>query len=546
MPEIKETRIIGPPGTGKTTYLSRQIGLAAEKHGGDAVLVTSFAKASAQELVGRNLAIPKTNVGTLHSHCYRTLDCKKVAETEIKEFNREYPDYAIREVRLKADDDVEDMEEPPWETPEKTKGDELYSYSQLLRAGCTPLDVWPKEVREFHQAWTDWKDGNSLIDFTGLIETCVEQTECAPGGPSVIFVDEAQDLSRLEMRLIRKWGHHAEHLVLAGDPWQCIYSFKGADPMVMDGTPLPKEHRPILHQSYRVSKAVHATAMRFMRQMPDYEPIEYLPTEEQGSISCNFATWKNPDDAISAAERFIDRGESVMFLGSCSYMLEPLKHELRNRALPFWNPYRKKRGDWNPLQPRKGVSASNRVLSFLSQRLNGGWTMAEAQKWVEPLADVIFRKGVKKMIKDWIVDKDGDGFVPDPDAAECSNWFRSPAHAERALGRDLNWYRDHLLSSKIRPLEYVIEIVDRGGVGSLTEQPKIILGSIHSVKGGQADHVFLFPDISREARDSAETSDYSLAESFRLFYVAITRARSSVTLCADAGRPMSFLPGVFY
>jgi superfamily I DNA/RNA helicase len=368
----------------------------------------------------------------------------------------------------------------------------------------------------------------------------------------VIFVDEAQDLSLLEMRLIKKWAKRCEHLVMAGDPFQSIFSFKGADPAVMDGTPLPKEHRPVLHQSYRVSREVHRVAMRFLELMPGYRPIEYLPTEQDGySQICPLADWRNPEPAIDRVEQIIDRGESVMVLASCSYMIDRVKAELRSRAIPFHNPYRRRRGDWNPLVPRKGVSSADRVAAFLSQRLNGGWTMAEAQKWSDPLVDVIFRKGVKKMIRDWVIDKDGGGFVPDPDAAECSNWFRSPADAERALKRDLEWYQKHLLGSKVQPMTFPLRIADERGAGALKESPQVVIGSIHSVKGGEADHVILFPDLSPEAFAASAESEERLAEAFRVFYVGITRARQGVILCDDCGRfarggPMPYLEEAFH
>ena len=47
----REYQIFGPPGTGKTTYLANQIKLAAEKFGPQAVLVASFTRAAATELL---------------------------------------------------------------------------------------------------------------------------------------------------------------------------------------------------------------------------------------------------------------------------------------------------------------------------------------------------------------------------------------------------------------------------------------------------------------------------------------------------------------
>ncbi|MFP5222634.1 MAG: hypothetical protein ACLGSA_10125 [Acidobacteriota bacterium] len=88
---MKERRVYGPPGTGKTTYLSRQIERAADKFGGEKVLVASCTRTAAVGLVGRDLPVPERAVGTLHSHCYHALGRPKLADAGVKEFNEQYP-----------------------------------------------------------------------------------------------------------------------------------------------------------------------------------------------------------------------------------------------------------------------------------------------------------------------------------------------------------------------------------------------------------------------------------------------------------------------
>ena len=52
-----EYRILGPPGTGKTTSTSDQVRRAAEKYGSDRVMATSFSRAAAAELANCDLPI---------------------------------------------------------------------------------------------------------------------------------------------------------------------------------------------------------------------------------------------------------------------------------------------------------------------------------------------------------------------------------------------------------------------------------------------------------------------------------------------------------
>ena len=86
-----EYRIFGPPGTGKTTNLTRQIRRAVDRFGKDSVLVTSFSRAAAAELAGRDLPLSADRVGTLHSHCWHALGRPEIAEVHVDEWNRQIP-----------------------------------------------------------------------------------------------------------------------------------------------------------------------------------------------------------------------------------------------------------------------------------------------------------------------------------------------------------------------------------------------------------------------------------------------------------------------
>ena len=86
-----EYRIFGPPGTGKTTNITRQIHRAVERFGKDSVLVTSFSRAAAAELAGQDLPVSADCVGTLHSHCWHALGRPEIAEVHVEEWNRSNP-----------------------------------------------------------------------------------------------------------------------------------------------------------------------------------------------------------------------------------------------------------------------------------------------------------------------------------------------------------------------------------------------------------------------------------------------------------------------
>ena len=69
------------------------------------------------------------------------------------------------------------------------------------------------------------------------------------------------------------------------------------------------------------------------------------------------------------------------------------------------------------------------------------------------------------------------------------------------------------------------------GIDALRNTPQIILGTIHSFTGAEADIVYLFPDISpaggKEWVGGGEGRDAIV----RMFYVGMTRAREQLVWC---------------
>ena len=92
------------------------------------------------------------------------------------------------------------------------------------------------------------------------------------------------------------------------------------------------------------------------------------------------------------------------------------------------------------------------------------------------------------------------------------------------------------LSSVFRKANYIFELIDRHGHGILDIEPRVIVGTIHSVKGGEADHVVVFPDISPLQWDQLQQDGWDGRQAvLRTFYVGMTRARESLILGLSCG-----------
>ena len=95
----------------------------------------------------------------------------------------------------------------------------------------------------------------------------------------------------------------------------------------------------------------------------------------------------------------------------------------------------------------------------------------------------------------------------------------------------LKWWRERLTAEGLKRAEFPVEIASRHGAGGLLNPPQIVVGTIHSVKGGEADVVYLFPDLSRAGDAQYQRMGPPRDSVVRLFYVGMTRARNTLYLC---------------
>jgi len=316
----------------------------------------------------------------------------------------------------------------------------------------------------------------------------------------------------------------------------CIYSFKGAsaDSFL---TPLPEEQKRVLKQSYRLPQSVLKHASRWIERVSRREPKEYRPRNEEGIVERRpEITWKNPIGMLRVIEEALKKENSIMILASCSYMLPPTIKMLRENGIAFHNPWRKSRGDWNPLNAGKGVTSSRRLLSFLVPSIahlgNDAhmWTREELSDWVFPLAT----EGVlKRAAKKHILDVPAAELDKELSVADLLEWFEESA-LDRALDTDIDWYCKHLLPKYQKAMAYPLEIMRRRGVAALSQKPLITIGTIHSVKGGEATHVILYPDISYSGAQEWQSGPDGRDAIVRMFYVGMTRARHTLTLCGPS------------
>lgn len=534
---VIEHRIHGPPGCGKTTTLAAWVEKAAQRYGSEHVVVCSFTRAAAAEVVGRHVPLPRQNVGTLHSMCFRALGSPEIAEGHLNEWNEQNPELRISEgARVSIDED------DPWTERVGAESDRVYRSYQVLRAQMTDVSKWPDDVLAFHARWFEWKIRNDFYDFTDLLERADEEIPTCPGDPKVCFVDEAQDLDPLQFAVVRHWAERMEFLVCAGDADQSIYRFKGSSPRSFIGVPIPEERNKVLDQSYRMPASVQRLASAWIQRCSFRYPTTVKPRNEEGDVEVLEAPFSVGDAIAQRADEATKQG-SVMIITSCGFQLQQVCAALRRAGLPFHNPYRTTNGAWNPM--RGGVE---RLRALLSARdCTDGftrWNVRDVRRWVELLdSKTCLKQGAKSYIKSLEEEEEAGtdttlfGTPRGVLLEELRSWIDPDRFAEFSAAIKnpdpihlVDWYDRMVLASQRKLIDFACSLVRLRGQSALSEDPKICVGTIHSVKGGEADTVILSPDISPNGHNEWNEPGDARDSVLRLFYVGITRARQRLII----------------
>jgi len=100
----------------------------------------------------------------------------------------------------------------------------------------------------------------------------------------------------------------------------------------------------------------------------------------------------------------------------------------------------------------------------------------------------------------------------------------------------LEWWRARVTADVHPRVQFPADIAIRRGPNALAATPQVIVGTIHSVKGGQADVVYLCPDLSQAGEAQYARGGAARDSVIRQFYVGVTRAREKLYICqAETG-----------
>lgn len=475
-------KIYGPPGTGKTRYLLELFEEELERVSPKRIAFLTFTRAARQTALERSGRSEDElpYLRTVHAICYRQLGMTQgqiVKPKDIVEFGKKVG--VELKGNLKNPWSEEDL--VGWTKP--AVGDILLQLNHLgrhrqlhlkdtLRFADLELDL--RYARWFTIEYRNWKTRESLLDYTDLLTEYLARGE--PLDIDVMFIDEAQDLSRLQWDVVNKLGSNAQRIYLAGDDDQTIFTWAGADARRFIG--YQATHEVTLGQSFRLPSRVHAIAQKVSSRIRGRYEKQFKPREAEGM----FKGAGKVDPSLFIGPTF------VLFRNHIRG--HELARELQDISVPF--------------------TGETGVLSYPEVR-NALSGIAKAIKG-EPLSYSEAQAVTSYANSAWLTPK-ARGIV-------TSNARRAIYQDELLIRRpDINSWMNTL--TRLPGRDYLSKCVRFYGFDR-TLNPSITLMSIHQSKGREADTVVLDLSLTRRTFDAwMQNPD----DEHRVWYVGVTRAR---------------------
>ncbi len=374
----------------------------------------------------------------------------------------------------------------------------------------------PEQIAQVYTAYMSLMKQERAMDFedvllltAAMLEEEREVRERVQDQYRHFTIDEYQDISPLQQRVINAWLGSRQELCVVGDPAQTIYSFAGATPVFLNTFTqrFPDAEVIRLTSGYRSTPEITLMANTVLRSA---SMGQELVAQNDHGTKPSIAAYKDESAEISGVVKDIGEllsegaaAQEIAILARTNNQLNSIEKAIAAAGLPY--------------QVRNNERFFDRmdVREFLKGVRTASVIPTEGVYWLDEL---------RTLAQPFLTGATIDGIA-------------GLLHLARELDAD-----DSFAPKTLRA--YLREVEDRVQQNNPPTMPVLTLATLHAAKGLEWERVFLIgvseSILPFESGNTGPENQSAIDEERRLFYVGITRAKKDLRM-SYRGEPSRFL-----
>jgi DNA helicase-2/ATP-dependent DNA helicase PcrA len=520
--------VIAGAGTGKTRAITHRIAYAAAIGTMDPskVLALTFTARAAGEMRTRlrSLGVPTVAARTVHSAALKQLiyfwpTVFGGRTPDLMNSKTPFLTEAVNradltgEIRITSRETMRDIAtEIEWA---KVSQVAPIDYLDQVNARVMKPRVKAEHIAAIYVAYESLKKQELAIDFEDVLlltSAMLEQErvvrERVQDQYRYFTVDEYQDISPIQQRLINAWLGSRKDICVVGDPAQTIYSFAGATPVFLNTFTqrFPEAEVIRLSTGYRSTPEITFAANALLRNS---SMGQELTASNDHGLHPSVDGYKDESGEIAGILKQITEllaegtaPQEIAILARTNSQLKGVERAMNSKGLPY------------QVRSTERFFERQDVRDFLKQVRQASVLPTEGATWIDEL---------RTIAQPYLTGESIDGIA-----------------ALLHLGRELD-SDDGFTPKTLRG--FLREVEDRVTQNNPPTMPVVTLATLHAAKGLEWERVFLMgasEGILPLETGSTGTSDAVVAEERRLFYVGMTRAKVDLHI-SYRGLPSRFL-----
>jgi DNA helicase II / ATP-dependent DNA helicase PcrA len=520
--------VIAGAGTGKTRAITHRIAYAAAIGTMDPskVLALTFTARAAGEMRTRlrSLGVPTVAARTVHSAALKQLiyfwpTVFGGRTPDLMNSKTPFLTEAVSradltsEIRITSRETMRDIAtEIEWA---KVSQVAPIDYLDQVNARQMKPRVKAEHIAAIYVAYESLKKQELAIDFedvllltSAMLEEERTVRERVQDQYRYFTVDEYQDISPIQQRLINAWLGSRKDICVVGDPAQTIYSFAGATPVFLNTFTqrFPEAEVIRLSTGYRSTPEITFAANALLRNS---SMGQELTASNDHGLHPSVDGYKDESGEIAGILKQITEllaegtaPQEIAILARTNSQLKGVERAMNSKGLPY------------QVRSTERFFERQDVRDFLKQVRQASVLPTEGATWIDEL---------RTIAQPYLTGESIDGIA-----------------ALLHLGRELDG-DDGFTPKTLRG--FLREVEDRVTQNNPPTMPVVTLATLHAAKGLEWERVFLMgasEGILPLETGSTGTSDSVVAEERRLFYVGMTRAKVDLHI-SYRGLPSRFL-----